>query len=84
MTHTCHAEACTVPVPPKMFMCREHWYMVPKVDRDLVWALYVPGQEIRKDPSLDYLNHVLRVIYELAIREGVEPDSALDPELPFV
>lgn len=54
-THTCHAQNCTVPVPPKMFMCKRHWFMLPKATRDAVWAVYVPGQEIRKDPTPEYL-----------------------------
>lgn len=30
MEHTCHADMCAAVVPPKMFMCRTHWYMVPE------------------------------------------------------
>jgi hypothetical protein len=55
MSHTCHATGCRVPVPPRMFMCRKHWYSLPKSMRDAVWAAYVPGQEIRKDPTPGYL-----------------------------
>lgn len=55
MTHTCHAVGCTAPVPPKMFMCRQHWYALPKPLRDAVWAAYRPGQERDKRPSLHYL-----------------------------
>lgn len=55
MPHTCHAENCTVPVPPKMLMCRRHWYMVPVALRRAVWAEYRPGQEIDKRPSADYM-----------------------------
>ena len=53
--HTCHATGCTVAVPPRMFMCKRHWFMLPKSTRDAVWAVYVPGQEIRKDPTDEYL-----------------------------
>lgn len=60
--HHCHARNCREAVPPKMFMCRRHWYMVPKALRDAVWAAYVPGQENRKDPTSRYL-----VIAETAI-----------------
>ena len=38
-----------------MWGCREHWFMLPKRLRDLIWATYVPGQEITKTPSQDYL-----------------------------
>ena len=43
--HHCHARGCTVKVPPKMFMCRKHWFSLPKAMRDRVWATYTPGQE---------------------------------------
>lgn len=69
--HVCHARNCLVPVQHKMFMCRKHWFMVPKVDRDLVWALYQPGQEQGKvRPSDEYLEETLRIINELAEKES--------------
>jgi len=55
MAHTCHAIGCSVPVPPKMFMCKKHWSMVPKSLRDAIWANYRPGQEIDKRPSAEYV-----------------------------
>jgi hypothetical protein len=60
--HTCHATGCQTEVPPKLFMCRKHWFRLPKEMRDLVWENYVPGQEIRKDPTPEYLNIVQRCI----------------------
>jgi hypothetical protein len=71
MAHLCHAKACEVAVPPKMFMCKRHWYMVPKPMRDEVWAVYVPGQEIRKDPTLEYLLVTQLAIEEVARKEGL-------------
>jgi len=56
MKHLCHAVGCTVEVPPKLLMCKAHWYMVPGDLRRRVWATYVKGQEIRKDPSPDYFD----------------------------
>ena len=53
--HTCHATGCDRAVPPKMFMCRPHWYRLTKAHRDAIWATYVPGQESRKDPTAAYL-----------------------------
>jgi hypothetical protein len=55
MKHECHAYGCTTSVPPKMLMCLKHWKMVPKFAQDDVWATYLPGQEVRKDPSSDYI-----------------------------
>ncbi len=70
MNHTCHATACKVNVPPKMFMCKKHWYMVPRDLRLAIWAAYVPGQEIRKDPTGDYLDVAHEAIAAVEAKEG--------------
>ena len=67
--HTCHARNCDVRVPPKLLMCRRHWYMVPKAIRDAVWAEYRPGQEVRKDPSGAYLQVARQAIDAVSIAE---------------
>lgn len=71
MAHTCHARGCRVAVPPRMFMCKRHWFMLPYATRDAIWAVYVPGQEVRKDPSPEYLDVAQRAIDWLAAKEGV-------------
>lgn len=71
MRHTCHAQNCKTPVPPKMFMCQPHWYMLPKATRDAIWATYRPGQEITKDLSMEYLNITMDAISWLADKEGL-------------
>ena len=53
--HTCHARRCRTTVPPKLLMCGPHWRMVPTSLKRAVWAHYVPGQEIRKDPTPEFL-----------------------------
>lgn len=55
MSHLCHAIGCNVEVPPGLLMCKRHWLMLPKEQRGLVWLHYRKGQEIRKDPSDQYL-----------------------------
>lgn len=55
MTHTCHWPSCTRAVPSAMWGCKSHWFTLPKNLRDLVWRFYTPGQEVRKDPSENYL-----------------------------
>lgn len=54
--HTCHARGCDESVPPRMFMCREHWFALPKPMRDDIWSAYRPGQEQRMSPSPEYLD----------------------------
>ena len=70
MKHTCHATFCKTNVPPKMFMCKKHWYMVPPRLRSAIWAAYVPGQEIRKDPTREYLDVAQEAIAAVAAKEG--------------
>lgn len=55
MTHRCHWPGCQRRVPPKMWGCRPHWFALPKVIRDEIWATYRPGQEHDKMPSRAYL-----------------------------
>lgn len=55
MKHACHWPGCARVVPPRMWGCRDHWFALPKALRDRIWATYVPGQEITKTPSADYL-----------------------------
>jgi hypothetical protein len=57
--HTCHAKGCAIIVPPAKFMCLRHWRMVPGALQAAIWAAYVPGQEIRKDPTPQYLEAAL-------------------------
>lgn len=38
-----------------MLACRKHWFALPKRLQLAIWANYVPGQEITKTPTADYL-----------------------------
>lgn len=69
--HTCHARACEVVVPPRLFMCVRHWRMVPRELQTAIWAAYVPGQERRKDPSLEYLEIAMEAVRAVAELEKV-------------
>lgn len=55
IVHTCHWPTCKKAVAPKLWGCVTHRYFLPKRLRDKIWNTYVPGQEIRKDPSAAYL-----------------------------
>lgn len=67
--HHCHAEGCEAKVPPAMFMCKRHWFMVPLGLRNRVWALYEPGQEQTKDASRAYLKVAHEAIAAVAAKE---------------
>lgn len=70
MSHTCHARDCTKNVPPRMLMCAPHWRKVPSDLQDAVWATYVPGQEITKTPTREYLIAAKNAINAVAEKEG--------------
>jgi hypothetical protein len=64
--HHCHAIGCEVRVPPRLFMCRPHWFMLPKHLRDAIWRTYRPGQEVDKNPSPEYIEAAQMARYWLA------------------
>lgn len=68
MSHTCHAIACNAEVPPRMFMCRPHWYKLRKPLRDAIWNEYRAGQERDKSPSKRYLCVQRRAVAEVAFK----------------
>lgn len=41
--HGCPATGCTRRVGSGMLMCRPHWFMVPKLQRDAVWDAWRGG-----------------------------------------
>ena len=53
--HECHWRGCTVQVPPAMWGCKRHWFMLPAHLRAAIWRAYSPGQEERLDPSETYM-----------------------------
>ena len=53
--HTCHVPDCTKDIPPKLVSCKLAWFKLPKAKRDSIWANYVQGQEIHKNPTDEYL-----------------------------
>lgn len=84
MSHHCHATGCTARVPPEMFMCRRHWFMLPKLMRDDVWRTYRAGQCNDWAISHSYADAARAAIRYVAEKEGVEPDVSvydmLDPK----
>jgi len=67
--HFCHAKACEVVIPPKMLMCKRHWFMVPADLRKAVWREYRPGQEVGKEPTAEYLGAARNAIEAVQARE---------------
>lgn len=69
MPHICHATGCKQIVVPAMFMCRTHWYWLPKPMRDAIWKAYRKGQELDKQPSAKYLKAAQEAIEWVADKE---------------
>mgnify|MGYP001575070721 CR=1 FL=1 len=73
--HLCHARGCTRAVPPKLLMCLPHWRLVPLPLQRAVWATYVPGQEVRKDPTQEYLRAAHDAIGAVAAKEAARGNA---------
>lgn len=54
--HECHWPGCTTQVPPALWGCKTHWYMLPQYLRNKIWASYRIGQEVNMTPSRAYLD----------------------------
>lgn len=67
--HRCHARGCRRAVEPKFLMCPAHWRRVPKRIQAQIWKHYVPGQELRKDPTPEYLAVMQSAINAVAAYE---------------
>ena len=61
MSHRCHWVGCPVEVSPKLWGCRPHWFALPARLRAKIWRTYVPGQEVRQDPSPAYIEVAMEV-----------------------
>lgn len=77
MAHTCHATGCETAVPPEMWGCKKHWFMVPKPIRDRIWATYRRGQCDDMNPSTEYCEAARDAVIAVAKREGIVPDTAV-------
>ena len=75
--HTCHATDCEVSVPPEMWGCRTHWFMVPKPIRDRIWRAYRVGQCDDMNPSADYCEAAKDAVIAVAQKEGRVPDTRI-------
>ena len=55
VNHHCHWPGCEVNVPPRLWGCKFHWFLLPKELRSKIWRAYRSGQEITKTPSPEYI-----------------------------
>lgn len=60
-----------------MFMCRRHWFTLPKSLRDRIWDTYRPGQCDDMNPSQDYCIAAKACVIFIAEIEGIQPNTIL-------
>lgn len=77
MAHTCHATECEVNVPPEMFMCRKHWFSLPKIMRNKIWRYYRQGQCEDWSISKEYSEAAKECVRYIANKEGKISDVRL-------
>jgi hypothetical protein len=78
MGHKCHAVGCQKVIPPRLLMCLKHWRMVPKEMQADIWKTYVPGQEVTKTPTNEYLKAQQRAVAVVLIEErGIPIEEAI-------
>lgn len=53
-----------------MLMCSVHWFAVPRLLQQAVWAAYREGQCDEKNPSLEWHEAADAAIGLIAVREG--------------
>lgn len=80
MAHTCHWPGCKVEVVPAMWGCKPHWFKLPRPLRQKVWRAYVPGQEITKTPSAEYLAVANEVQAWIGSNFRSSPDEQFPPK----
>lgn len=68
--HECHWPGCATQVPPAMWGCKRHWFMLPQHLRSAVWRCYQPGQEIKGTPSREYVEVARQVQAWIAENHG--------------
>lgn len=77
MSHSCHATGCDKHIKPEMFMCKFHWFLLPKILRNKIWASYRPGQCDDWNISKEYADAAKECLIFIANKEGKVADVRL-------
>lgn len=77
MSHHCHATQCKINVPPELFMCKKHWFSLPKYLRNKIWSTYRKGQCDDMNPSREYCLAAKECLEFVAQKEGIQADTKL-------
>ena len=57
-THQCGAPGCKRRIPLAQFLCPRHWYQVPAIERQAIWAAYRNYTANPSEENLDVLRRV--------------------------
>jgi hypothetical protein len=69
----CPIPRCGERIDPSRLMCRGHWYMVPKLMRDHVWATWQSGQAAYSSEHQDAVHAaVVAVLAAIGQKPGLE------------
>ena len=80
--HHCHWPGCNKQVPPAMWGCRIHWFMLPKHLRNKIWMTYKIGQEVTITPSREYIDVVNEVQIWIEENYGNAKNSSSRKHIP--
>jgi hypothetical protein len=68
--HECHWPGCGRQVPPAMWGCKKHWFMLPANLRKRIWWTYRSGQENDMNPSAEYIAAAKAIQAWIVSRDG--------------
>ena len=60
-----------------MFMCKKHWFSLPKKLRDAIWATYRPGQCDDMRITHEYAEAARNSVRYVANKEGKTADTSI-------
>lgn len=72
--HSCHATGCRTAIPPDLFMCKYHWFLLKREMRAAIWRTYRPGQCDDWNISQAYSDAAKQAIIYIAGIEGKAPN----------
>lgn len=81
--HICHWPGCNKQVPPAMWGCPKHWFMLPRRIRDMIWVAYVPGQETNMTPTRAYIEAAKEAQRWIKSRVDLTEDRLNEASIPF-
>jgi hypothetical protein len=67
-----------------MFMCKKHWFSLPKHMRDAIWLHYRPGQEKDKSITKAYSEAAQKAVRYVARQENASEKDVAEAILVYI